>query len=97
MAVSEVVDKNVHQPFPRSWLLVSPLLELKVQRSFLSNFAVWIATKSYLQTNNISSLFVQERVDDGWSSVMDKSLASRLDDSVEKLAEFGFYKGTDIF
>jgi hypothetical protein len=42
MAVSKFIGENVDKPFPWSWLLVFPLLELELGSDFLSNSAIWI-------------------------------------------------------
>lgn len=98
MTVSKLIHKDVGQPLPRRRPLPPILqhLDLFISNILRTDAAGRVLTEPNIQASSISTLFLQDSLDNGWSSIMHEGLASRLNNPIEELAELLLHKVSHI-
>ena len=88
VSVSEVINKQVDEPFPgRGDGGCLDFWEVIFQHLLIDDLAFFVLAQSDSNAYLIRWLFVEQGLDDDWSCEMDEGFAGGLDDVVEHLAE----------
>lgn len=98
MTIAKLIHKDVNQPLPRCRLVFSIFnqSQMMLSHKFSTNSTLRILTETNLQASNISTLLLQQSLDNVRSSIVNKSLTCWPDHPIKKIAELPLNKISNI-
>lgn len=84
MSISKFILENMNQPIPRSGLGVCFNIECELFHFCFQNPALRICAKTNLQACNIRGLFVDDAMNNGWTSIVNECLACWFGSTIEE-------------